>query len=81
KAFKIGTQSYKVVIVPPADCFGKATFDLLKKFKENGGAVVFTEKMPSFIDGEPTDEWQKVFGDCSVVDRALLPSLVPSELC
>ncbi|MBQ3562363.1 MAG: hypothetical protein IJA13_02310, partial [Clostridia bacterium] len=56
-------------------------FDLLKKFKNNGGTVIFTEKMPTFIDGEPTDEWQKVFGECPVVDRKDLHNFVPAYLC
>ena len=78
--FKIGSQNYKVVIVPPADCFGKATFDALKEFKNQGGKVIFTEKMPEFIDGEFTDEWQKNFGDCQLVDRKDLPACVP-DIC
>ena len=78
--FKIGTQSYKAVVVPPAECFGKATFDALKKFKNQGGIVVFTEKMPTFIDGEATDEWQNVFADCPIVDRTDLPEYIPESL-
>ncbi|MBE6760988.1 MAG: hypothetical protein E7551_01740 [Ruminococcaceae bacterium] len=78
--FKIGTQNYRVVIVPPAECFGKATFDALKEFKNQGGAVVFTEKMPTFIDGEPTDAWKNAFGDCPLVNREDLPNYIP-ECC
>ena len=78
--FKIGTQSYKTVVVPPADCFGKATFEALKEFKNQGGTVIFTEKMPTFIDGEPTDEWQTVFGDCVMADRNDLPKYIPEKL-
>jgi len=69
-----------VVIVPPAECFGKATFDALKEFKNQGGAVVFTEKMPTFIDGEPTDAWKNAFGDCPLVNREDLPNYIP-ECC
>ena len=78
--FKIGTQNYKAVVVPPADCFGKATFDALKEFKNQGGIVIFTEKMPTFIDGEFTDEWQVVFGDCPMVNRNDLPNYIPESL-
>ena len=77
--FKIGTQNYKVVIVPPAECFGKTTFDLLKEFKKIGGKVIFTEKMPTYIDGEPTDAWHTIFGDCPVVNRADLSAYVPED--
>jgi hypothetical protein len=77
--FKIGTQNYKVVVVPPSDCFGKATFELLKEFYEQGGKVVFCETMPTYIDGEPTDKWQTVFGKCPVVNRKDLPNYLPDD--
>ncbi|MBQ3088757.1 MAG: hypothetical protein IJC36_03885 [Clostridia bacterium] len=77
--FKIGTQSYKVVIVPPAECFGKDTFEALKEFNSQGGKILFTEKMPTFIDGEPTDKWQNTFGDCEVVNRNNLPEYIPDD--
>ena len=75
--FKIGTQSYKAVVVPPAECFGKATFEALKEFKNQGGTVLFTEKIPTFIDGEPTNDWQTVFGNCPVLNRNDLPKFIP----
>lgn len=77
--FKIGTQSYGVVVVPPAECFGRATFELLKEFYNEGGKVIFTEKMPIYIDGEPTDLWQTVFGDCDLVNRKDIPKYIPEE--
>ena len=78
--FKIGTQSYKAVIVPPADCFGRATFELLKKFENEGGTVIFTEKLPTLIDGEPTDEWQTVFGAYPIVKLQCVADFVPLNL-
>ena len=35
--------------------------------------------MPIYIDGEPTDEWQTVFGGCHLVDRKDVPKYIPEE--
>ena len=35
--------------------------------------------MPISIDGEPTDLWQTVFGDCDLVNRKDIPKYIPEE--
>ncbi len=54
--FIIGTQSYSVVIVPPAKCLNKDTFNMLVEFKNQGGTVIFTDEIPEYINGIKTDK-------------------------
>lgn len=54
--FNIGTQSYSVVIVPPAKCLDENTFNMLCEFKAQGGTVIFSGEIPEYIDGVKTDK-------------------------
>lgn len=73
----LGTQSYSVVIVPPSDCFGRQTFALLRQFKAQGGTLIFTEKQPTMIDGEPSDKWLSLTAGCPVVYHKDVAAAVP----
>ena len=66
---KIGTQSYSTVVVPPTTNYCRNTFELLKKFKENGGKIIFSEIIPSMIDGIPTDEFEALANGCVQVNH------------
>jgi hypothetical protein len=48
-------SSYSTVIVPPAYTLRKSTCDMLAKFAEAGGKVVFVEPTPSFVNAEKCD--------------------------
>ncbi len=77
---KIGSQSYSVIIVPPASCIGRNTFELLKKFKENGGNLFFTGEVPSYIDGIETDEVINLSLNCEKAEHKNAASLIPENL-
>ncbi len=76
---KIGTQSYKVVVVPPANCLGKFTFELLQEFKAQGGLVIFAGEVPTMLDGVETDEIVKFAENCVNTDFENLPSVIPAD--
>ena len=54
--FRVGNMVYSTVVVPECQCMDRNTFELLKKFSENGGNVIFLNALPIYIDGEKSDE-------------------------
>lgn len=52
----VGKMKYKTVIVPDCATLRQSTVDLLRKFSENGGNVIFLGKYPHFIDAIVTNE-------------------------
>ncbi len=77
----IGTQSYSVVVVPPADCLASNTVKLIKEFKAQGGLVIFVGRVPTMIDGKKTDEIIKFSKDCVFVEAKDLVTAIPESLC
>lgn len=77
---KVGTQNYSVVVVPPCICLGKNTYELLKKFKAQGGTVIFVEKLPTMIDGVETDAFLRLSEGSLVVPLEMLADTVPDAV-
>lgn len=77
--FVIGTQSYSAVIVPPAICLNKNTFDMLCNFKEQGGLLIFAGEIPEFIDGKKTDKVLKLADGCIKTDIKNIDSYIPNS--
>ena len=76
----IGTQSYSVVVVPPCDCLASNTFNLLKNFKNTGGLVIFTGRIPTMIDGENTNDIIEFAKTCVNADPRELVNQIPSSI-
>ncbi|MBE6778081.1 MAG: hypothetical protein E7541_01695 [Ruminococcaceae bacterium] len=77
---KVGCQSYSVVIVPPAACFGEHTRRLLEAFKDQGGTLIFTEEAPRYTDGVEDDRWEALIGGCPVVEHTAVDKAVPDTV-
>lgn len=77
----IGTQSYSVVVVPPADCLASNTVKLLKEFKAQGGLVIFAGRIPTMINGKTTDEIIEFSKNCITVEAENLVNAIPASLC
>lgn len=75
----IGTQSYSVVVVPPCECLASNTVKLLKEFKAQGGLVIFTEIVPSMINGKKTDEVIEFAEECVNVDHKQVATVIPES--
>jgi len=50
----IGKHSYSCIYVPPTSNLKANTYKLLKEFSANGGKIVFTQSLPTHIDGIET---------------------------
>lgn len=75
----IGIQNYSVVVVPPCECLASNTVKLLKKFKRQGGLVIFTELVPFMIDGKKTDEVIEFAKTCVNVDHKDVATVIPES--
>ncbi len=73
----IGTQNYSVVVVPPCECLASNTVKLLKEFKTQGGLVIFTEIVPTMVDGKKTDELLEFAKGCVNIDHKEVVSVIP----
>ncbi len=72
--FNLVKSSYSTVIVPPAYTLRKSTCEMLAKFAEVGGKVIFVEPTPSFVNAEKCDCIMELVAKCAKVglDRAEL---------
>jgi hypothetical protein len=57
RSLRVGQMEYEAVVVPPGRNWGHSTLDLLKKFT---GTILFVGEMPTLVDGEKSDEWEKL---------------------
>ncbi len=55
KKLHVCKMSYSTVIVPPSVIIDRDTYKLLKEFSDNGGNLIFIGEVPSYIDGDLTD--------------------------
>lgn len=59
---KVGKAAYKSVLVTGAVTLRRSTLELLSKFADEGGSVVFAGQTPSYIDAVKSDEASCVKG-------------------
>lgn len=80
---------YKVVVVPPSTTWARSTVDLIQRFLDAGGKLLFVGKTPTLIDGRPADaEWSAILGrpgvsHCDVsrdAIKAALDSILPRQI-
>jgi len=64
----VGEMNYSTVIVPGCKTLRRTTFDILKKFSENGGRLIFIGECPKFIDAVETEEIKKLYQKSICVD-------------
>jgi len=56
----IGRSIYSTVIVPPSISWTSTTFNLLKKFVQQGGQLIFIKPLPSCLDAEFSEIWKEL---------------------
>ena len=61
---EIGKMHYKTVIVPSCETLRKTTLDILKKFRQNGGRVIFAGDCPTYADALESPLCREVFDAC-----------------
>ena len=66
--FQVGHATYKAVLIPPTLTLRQSTIDLLEKFRDAGGTVVFTGDVAHCADAEPSEIALSLATKCKHVD-------------
>lgn len=53
---RVGKAEYRSVLVPPLKTMRRTTLNILRKFRDAGGQVVFAGEPPGYIEAVPTGE-------------------------
>lgn len=77
--FNIGTQSYSVVVVPPAKCLDENVFKMLCEFENQGGTVIFTEEIPEYLNGIKNDKVLDFAKDCIITNTGNIAENIPES--
>jgi hypothetical protein len=79
---QVGRARYKAVVVPEQHTIRQTTLDMLQKFKQAGGTVVFVGAVASYVDGVPSAAAMSVAKQCTQValkDDTLISALQPTS--
>ena len=60
KQLVAGQGEYDTIVVPPVDSLFRSTLDLLKQFADAGGTILWMGRIPTMVEGRPSDEPQKL---------------------
>ncbi len=58
----VGKMQYSVIVVPECETLRKSTADILNEFIRRGGKVIFMGEAPKYIDAEPGDKANELYG-------------------
>lgn len=64
---KVGEMDYEVILVPNCRTLRSTTLDILEKFAERGGRVIFTGEIPFLEDARPSERGKMLAEKTSVV--------------
>lgn len=79
-ALQVGQMQYRAVLVPALTTIRSTTLALLRRFREQGGAVFFCGNAPVCVDGIASAQAAEFFSECiwiPSIDDALIPALEP----
>lgn len=57
----VGKMKYEAIVVPDCITLRKTTLEMLKKFNEMGGSVIFAGSCPKYIDAVLSDEAKELY--------------------
>jgi hypothetical protein len=62
--FDVGRASYSTVLVPAMITMRRTTLEILKRFRDAGGMVVFAGDVPGYVDAVASEEIKEFAGTC-----------------
>ena len=80
----VGKMQYETVIVPECITLRKSTVEILEKFKNNGGRVIFIGECPEYIDAQRTDAAKELYGKSETIpfdENIILGKLEKEATC
>lgn len=66
----VGKMKYSAILVAGCETLRSTTLDILKRFAQNGGKVIFIGSAPKYIDAALSDEPKKLYDMCIHADYA-----------
>lgn len=77
KKLTVGEMQYSTIIVPPVETLRQTTVQLLEKFINCGGNVIFTGNCPKYIDGKISQKAELLYNKSKVItdDAKLIEAL------
>ncbi|MBQ2880842.1 MAG: hypothetical protein IJE40_01100, partial [Clostridia bacterium] len=79
----VGVMEYETILVPELETIRRSTFDILKKYHDAGGHIVFVGSCPTLIDAVPSDEVKALYDVCEKANydrNSVLTSLESDRL-
>ncbi len=64
KKFRLGEMAYDTVVVPSCDTLRGTTLEALRKFREDGGKVIFMGDIARYSDGVPSGAARELAEKC-----------------
>lgn len=58
---QVGAMHYRTVIIPGCETLRSTTLEILKRFQENGGRIIFAGDCPAYVDAEKSDAAQELY--------------------
>lgn len=65
----VGKADYRTIVVPRLITMRNSTLELIKKFKQAGGNVIFIGNPPEYVDAVSSQEPRKIAGKCLQMSR------------
>lgn len=62
--FKVGEMTYDAVVVAASCTLRKSTVNILNKFAQSGGKIIFAGEVPTYVDAVPSDEVKELSQHC-----------------
>ena len=76
----VGKMNYRAVVMPPSLTWSATTVQILETLVKSGGHLVVVGQVPTMIDGEPSDKWNTLFNQPTVVRCENSPEKVAAAL-
>lgn len=79
KKLSVGEMRYDTILVSGCETLRSSTVDILTKFVEAGGKVVFVGDMPKYIDAQPSGHMKGLFDAAEHADKSRTSVLAQLE--
>jgi len=66
-SLKVGEMEYETIIVPACITLRNTTLEILKKFKANGGNLIFMGECPKYVNAVKSNEVQELYKSSVVI--------------
>lgn len=72
----VGSGEYETIIVPPVESLFRSTLDLLERFSEAGGNIIWMGDAPRLVEGRPSQEAVRLASKPGIRSAADIPGLL-----